>query len=416
MLIAQRSAAFAVVAIFAAAAPLGGCGTLGGTPNPAPNTLTIYSSLPLQGPDHDRQLQIVDGEKLALAQAGGRIGRFHVGLVSLDDADAAVGTWTPAATSQAARVAAQDKTAIAYIGDFDSAATAISLPLINGAGILQISPASPYVGLSQADPNDGSGEPDRYYPTGKRTFGRLVPSDAVEAKAMVRFARTLGVRKLFVLDDLDVFNANVATEVAKLAPSSGITVAGQLFVDTRLGATAADYQRTAASVAAQQPDAVLLGAVPDAGAAALWSALHTALPGAKLLAASTLAAPSFLHAIGPAAASTYVTSPALEPRSYPPAAQQVLRGYRSIFGVPGTPYALYGYEAMRLALDLIREAGRHGGDQRSIVRAFFRVRNRDSVLGRYSIQPSGEPTLANLAGYRVDAGGRLPHIRALSGP
>ncbi len=92
--------------------------------------------------------EIVDGEKLALAQAGGHVGPFSVGYVSLDDADPNSGKLDPGATASDAKMAAQDTTTIAYLGEYESAATAVSLPLINAAGILQLSPASPYVGLT----------------------------------------------------------------------------------------------------------------------------------------------------------------------------------------------------------------------------------------------------------------------------
>ena len=51
------------------------------------NQLTVYSSLPLQGPSAAISEQIVNGEKLALSQAGGRVGPFKIGYVSLDDAE-----------------------------------------------------------------------------------------------------------------------------------------------------------------------------------------------------------------------------------------------------------------------------------------------------------------------------------------
>ncbi len=69
-------------------------------------------------------------------------------------------------------MAAQDTSTIAYLGDFDSGATAISLPLMNAAGILQVSPASPYVGLTSSF-EAGQDEPERFYLSGKRTFVRL---------------------------------------------------------------------------------------------------------------------------------------------------------------------------------------------------------------------------------------------------
>ena len=173
----------ALTAVLAAMAGLpvalagcGGVGVSGAATTAVGSQMTIYSSLPLQGPSGAASQQIVNGEKLALADAAGRVGAFKVSYVSEDDSSPTSGKWTPGVTASNAKTAADDTTTIAYLGDYDSAATAVSLPLINAAGILQVSPASPYVGLTSSR-DAGQDEPERFYPTGRRTFGRLQPGD-----------------------------------------------------------------------------------------------------------------------------------------------------------------------------------------------------------------------------------------------
>jgi branched-chain amino acid transport system substrate-binding protein len=413
-----RLAAARIAVAVAAAASLSACGGIGAGAGAAAQsqTLTIYSSLPVQGPDQARQSSIVNGEKLALSDAGGHVGAFHISFASLTDSDLKAGSWTPGDTLQAARVASSDRSAIAYIGDFDSPATAISLPLLNESGILQISPASTYIGLTQAAPTDGRGEPDRYYPSaGPRTFARLAPSDVVESRALVAYMKALGVRRLFVIGDYDVFDADLAAIVAQTAPAGGVPVVGHAQVDTLPSrATAADYRQQAAAVVAAHADAVLVGGADGPGVRALWQAVHAAAPRAKLFASSSLATPAFVAATGPAAAVTYVTSPVLDPSSYPAAAQRVLRAYRSTFGIAPTAYSLYGYAAMSSAIDAIRAAGANGGDRASVVRAFFGMGVRNTVIGRFGITPTGDTTLTTVAGYRVGADGRLRLDRLVS--
>jgi len=397
---------------------LAGCGgtAKGSSPTAQNQTLTVYSGLPLQGPDQARQASIVNGEKLALYQAGGHVGRFHISFASLDDADPRTGAWTPERTLIAGRTASQDTSTIAYIGDWDSGASAISLPLLNETGVLQVSPASTYVGLTEDAPTDGRGEPDRYYPAGgPRTFVHLEPTDAVEARAMVQYMKALGVHRVYLLGDYDVFDANVAAIIAREAPAAGIVVSGQAQLDTTaLGSQAADYAM-AAKLATAGGNAVVFGGAPGPAAEALWQALHAADPKVKLFAASSLATPGFLAAAGPAASQTYVTSPILELNRYPPAAQQVLRAYQAAFHTPGTAYSLYGYEAMSAILASIRLAGPLGSDRATVVRKFFGLRDRDSVIGRYSITPTGETTLSNMAGYTVGLDGQLHFVRDLTG-
>src|SRR5437764_1463729 len=202
---------------------MGGCGTQ----NPAEatgNQLAVYSSLPLQGPTAKASQEVVNGERLALSQAGGRAGSFRVGYVSLDDSDPRTGRLDPGVTAANAKIAAQDTSTIAYIGEYSSAATAVSLPLINAAGILQVSPASPYAGLTSSQ-GAGQYEPQRFYPTGRRTFGRLQPGDPGQASAQVKLMRALGVRRLYVLDDQNPFAVPLSELIADRARRAGIGVA-----------------------------------------------------------------------------------------------------------------------------------------------------------------------------------------------
>jgi branched-chain amino acid transport system substrate-binding protein len=414
----QFRSAGRIAAVILGGLGLAGCGATakGSSPTAQNQTLTVYSALPVQGPDRARQESIVNGEKLALYQAGGHVGKFHISFASLTDSDAKAGSWTPDDTLTAARTASQDTTTIAYIGDWDSGASAISLPLLNETGVLQVSPASTYVGLTDDSPTDGRGEPDRYYPAGgPRTFARLQPTDAVEAAGMLGYMKALGVRRVYLLGDYDVFDADIAGIVAQDAAASGITVIGHAGLDTTvMGTQPSDYAK-AAALATAKTDAVLFGGSPGPGAEALWQALHDAGPRVKLFAASSLATPAFVAAAGTAAPETYVTSPVLELAQYPPAAQAVLRDYEALFHVPGSAYSLYGYEAMSAILNSIRIAGPLGSDRATVVHDFFAIRNRDSVLGRYSMTPTGDTTLANMAGYTVDASGRLQFARSLSG-
>ena len=124
-------------------------------------SLTIYSSLPLQGDSRPQSEDVVKGEQMALTEAGGKVGKFTIKYVSLDDATAAAGKWDPGQTSSDARKAAQDPSTIVYLGEFNSGASAISIPILNDAALLQISPANTYVGLTRAEGAD-KGEPDKY--------------------------------------------------------------------------------------------------------------------------------------------------------------------------------------------------------------------------------------------------------------
>jgi branched-chain amino acid transport system substrate-binding protein len=376
----------------------------------AANPLTVYSSLPLQGPLGAASRQIVNGEKLALYDAGGHAGPFRVSYFSLDDANPKSGQWDPGITAANAKTAAQDTSTIGYLGDYNSAATAVSLPLLNGAGILQVSPWSPYVGLTSSL-DAGQYEPERFYPTGHRSFGRLMPADPVQAKAQVALMGALGVKRLYVIDDQDPFQVPLAQIVAQDATAAGIHVLAQDSLDT---ATTTEFAGEVSKVTESRAGAVFFsGATPSAGAIALWQQLHAADPHLLLLAPSTMLTATFAAQIGPAGERTYISTPILPANAYPASAQRILADYRKRFQEAATPDALYGYEAMSVVLQSIRNAGSHGNNKQAVIGQFFSIHDRASVLGRYSIQPSGDTTLS---GYGVDrvAAGQLVFWRAFN--
>ena len=68
------------------------------------------------------------------------------------------------------------------------------------------------------------------------------------------------------------------------------------------------------------------------------------------------------------------------------------------------PYAIYGYEAMKVALLAIQNAGDKGNDRQAVIDAFFKIKDRDSVLGKYSIDENGDTTLSDYGADRVEGG------------
>jgi branched-chain amino acid transport system substrate-binding protein len=378
---------------------LNGCGGVGTSPaaQSVGTQLTIYSSLPLQGPSAAISRQIVGGEKLALADAGGRVGRFTVSYVSLDDSNPTTGEWDPGLTAANAKAAAQDRTTIAYLGDLNSGATAISLPLTNAAGILQVSPASPYVGLTSSL-DAGQGEPERFYLAGRRTFGRVAPGDPVQAAVQVALLRRLGVHRLYVVADEDPFDTPLAQLVADEAQREGIEVVGQ---DTIAIVAGASFTGEVAKVAESGAQAVFLSATATSAAAQLARELHAAAGRLSLLASSTTLNTVFSSNLGAAADATFIGSPVLATRLYPPSARRVLAEYRRRFAATGEPYVLYGYEAMSVVLAAIGGAGERGDDRQAVIDRFLATRERRSVLGVYSMKPNGETTLSSYAIDRV---------------
>src|SRR5215207_10741591 len=196
-------------------------------------TVNVYSSLPLQGASRPQTTAMVDGIKLALEQANGKAGDTTIKYTSLDDSTAQAGTWTPEATGANARKVAGDDAAIAYIGEFNSGASAVSIPILNEVPIAQVSPANTAVGLTSADPGADKGEPDKYYPTGERHYLRIVPKDTIQGAALATVMKMDGCTKTYILNDKEVYGAGLARNIENSAKSQGLEVAGNEGIDPK---------------------------------------------------------------------------------------------------------------------------------------------------------------------------------------
>jgi branched-chain amino acid transport system substrate-binding protein len=363
------------------AALLAGCG--GGHETTSRRTpdgpLTVYLSVPRQGVEGGAGKAVAAGARQALADARRRAGGREIRLVQLDAATPQGSSWDPAAVEANAKRAADDPATIAYIGELDEGGSAVSVPVTNQAGVLQVSPLDGLTTLTREQPGAPPGTgPARYYPSGRRTFLRLVPIDFAQATALVAWARERGARRIAVVQDEEVFGRILAQQVATAAERAKLPVT-DLAEPHDDPATYADFARKLAS---KRPDAIVYAGIGDANAGPLLASLARALPQAQLFGSSALLAASPAPAGLP---RVDLLSPLLPARTYGARARRVLSSTATT-----EVEALYGYEAMRVVLDAIAAAGSDANDRAAVVREALTPRARRSVIGAYRVLPGGD--------------------------
>ncbi len=376
------------------AACLAGCG--GAEPaKPPGDTLTVYLSMPLHGVAARAAGDVAAGARLALADAHGRVDGRQIRLVELDSAKPGEETWDPSAVEANAKQAAADADAIAYIGELDKGASAISVPVTNDAGILQVSPLDGLTSLTRDEPGTPlTNGPARYYPSGTRTFQRLVPTDYDQAAALIAWVRDRGARRIALLQDERLSGRELSSQAHYVAARMGIEVVD---VEEAHG-DPTNYPALARRVAMTSPDAVIYTGVGDRDAADLLAAVRRAMPAVPLFGGSSLATswprPADLPAVS-------VVSPVLPAAQDGPRSRLVIRRIdRGSQGQAG-PEALYGYEAMEFVIDAIRAAG-HDAERAAVVRAAMTAGARRSVIGRYGTDGRGDVSTTRFGGYRLD--------------
>jgi branched-chain amino acid transport system substrate-binding protein len=412
---ARLAAQLAVVAL---ALCLTACGGKRNDAGRIPGTLlTVYSSVPLHGASSVSGRAVIEGEQLALGRVGGRIGKYRIVLRPLDDSTAQRGSWDPGQTTINARIAAQNKTTIGYLGDSNSGASAVAIPVLNRVGIPQISPTSTAVGLTSASPGASPGEPAKYYPTGIRTYARVIPSDAVQAEIQVRLQRSAGCHKTFVVDDGEVDGEEMATSFQLAARAAGLDVAGIQSFERN----ATDYGPFAASIARTGADCVLISAITESGAVAVTRQLAQTMQAAQIFGTDGLAESSFTDpSQGGIPADLdgriLLTGPAPGIGDPPSMSNAFYAAYGRSYGDP-EPDAIYGYEAMSLLLNAIARAtdnGHRAAARSQVLNQLFDTRDRRSVLGTYSIERTGDTTIRRFGVYRI-LDGRLALWKQMDG-
>jgi branched-chain amino acid transport system substrate-binding protein len=412
----RRKRSAALVLLASGLIGLAGCGDEA-SEGERGTTLTIYSSFPFQGAPRSISTSTANGIRLALRQVRHRAGEFELRYVSLDDSTVQAGNWTPEATAANARKAAQDERAIAYIGDFNSGATAISLPILNEAGLAQVSPSNTAVGLTTDAPGAAEGEPDKYYPTGERTFVRIVPIDTIQGAALATLMKEDGCGNVFIVNDEEVYGAGLARNIERSAETQGITVLANSGIDPR----SPNYRSIAARMENEGAECFVFAGTTPNNAVALFKDVHAALPDARLYGGDGVSDSPFVDpgegGIPPEVAQeTQITVATLPPGEYPPAGRRFFQDYEKAYDDDAPePYAVYGYETARLVIDAIRRAGDRGNERAAVVEQLFRTRGRESVLGTYDIDQNGDTTLTTYGAYRI-RDGQLSFNRTIEAP
>jgi len=372
------------------------------------NTVDIYSSLPLQGASNVQTIPMVNGMKLALAQAGGKAGKFTVNYTSLDDSTAAAGKWDPAQTAANARKVAADPKAVYYMGEFNSGSSEVSVPILNQAGIPQVSPANTYVGLTTDLPGSAPGEPQKYYPTGDRTYLRIVPIDSIQGAADLLAMKQAGCTKVAIANDKEAYGAGLAQLIELEKGMYGVNVISNTGIDP----TASNYRTYAATIKAQGADCFFFSGITANGGIQITKDVNAALPTAKMFGPDGMCTTAWTQAsqggvpasIDPQLECTVAT---LDLAAYP-GGKEFLAAYKAKYGTSSPdPYSIYGYEVMKLGLDTIASLGANGANKADVLKALFAIKDRNSVLGTYGFNADGDTTLKSYGLYSADKSGNL---------
>ena len=361
--------------------------------------IKIVSCLPRTGSAKGQTDTIVNGIRMALEDEGWKAGEFQIKYEDLDDATAAAGQWTAEKEAANADQAIKDADVMVYIGTYNSGAAKVSMPKLNQSDILMVSPANTWPGLTKPGKGD-PGEPEKYRPSGKINYVRVVPADDMQGPVGADWAKKLGLTKVFILDDREVYGKGIADLFHARAEELKLAILGHEGID----AQAQEFKPLMTKIKSQGPQLIYFGGTTQTKAGQLVKDMLAVGLDAKFMCPDGCFEDAFIESAGAAnlEGRALITFGGLPAEKLTGKGKTFVEKYQKQFGKLPEAYAAYGYECGKVALAAIAKAGKK--DREAVRAAGVSLKNFDGVLGKWSFDKNGDTTLRTMSGNTVKDG------------
>ncbi|QVL32117.1 branched-chain amino acid ABC transporter substrate-binding protein [Telmatocola sphagniphila] len=362
-----------------------------------PDVIKIVSSLPRTGSAKGQTDTIVNGIRMAFEEAGNKVGSFKIEYEDLDDATAADGKWTPERETANANKAIQDPDVMIFLGPYNSGAASTSMPILNKASLLMVSPACTAIGLTKKEGAE-PGEPEKYRPAGTINFTRVVPADDIQGPVAADFAKSKGVKTVCILDDNEVYGKGLATIFKDRCEEIQLKVLGkQESIDYKQS----DFRTLMKRIKNQfNPDCIYFGGTSQTGAGQIAKDMVAeGLEKTILIIPDGCYEAAFIQAAGADVfkkLTCYCTFGGMPPDQLKGKGAEFVANYKKRFNADPEGYAVYGYECGKVALEAIKKAGKK--DRAAITQAALSIKDfKDGALGTWSFDKNGDTTSTTLS-------------------
>jgi branched-chain amino acid transport system substrate-binding protein len=390
----------------------------GATPLPASSCSAIQnpsgqylvaSDLPLQGSGRTQTIQMTKAIAYVLKQHNWKAGKYTLAYQSCDDSTAQAGKWDSGKTSANANAYAQDSSVVGVIGTFNSGAAEIIVPVLNRAPngpVAMVSPANTYVGLTHGGPGTVAGEPGKYYPTGKRNYARVVAADDYQGAADALLAQSLGVKKVFILNDKEAYGLGVASNFRNAATKLGIKTVGFTAWDGK----ASSYAALAVKIKSSGAQGVFVGGLICENGGKVIKDIRAGVPSSVkiMLPDGFTPASATIKEAGSAAQGATISVAGLPNSALKGAGKTFVKNFTKAVGVPD-PYSVYAAQATEVMLAAI---GQSNGTRADVTKQLFKVNLKNSILGNVAFNSNGDVTSNPVTIYKVK-GNSAPTLKVI---
>jgi branched-chain amino acid transport system substrate-binding protein len=258
------------------------------------------------------------------------------------------------------------------------------------------------------------GEPNKYFPSGKRNYARVAVPDNFQGAGDAMFMQSKGIKSVYVLNDGEAYGAGVANNFANAAKALGITVLG----NDKWDANQPDYQSLFQSIASKNPQAVFLGGIiSNHGGQLIKDKVKVLGDNNKvlLMAPDGFNSSSTVTDAGAASAGLYNTIGGTDPNALTNAAGKAfIAAYKKTYKVDKLEaYTAYGAQAFLVLANAITKSD---GTRASIAKNLYSQNFPKGIIGAFKIDSSGDPSLAGVTVDQYQADGSNKIITEITPP
>ena len=392
------------VSVIAASAVLvfGACG--GGGSASLNKNIQIAVDLPFQGSDKAAAEPILNGIRLAVKQAGGKIGDFNITVPNSAVYDNALnGAHDPQTGANNMTKIVGDPTYVAVVGPLNSGVAKAEIPISNAAGLLQCSPANTNTDLTV-------GAKAAALRTKPNNYIRVVTNDAIQGPAAAAYIiTTLGKKSVYIIDDTETFGKGIADSFEAEFVKRGGTVVKH----DAAPKTTQDYVSIMTAAKALNPESIYFGGVTASGGARiLLAAVQVGLGDIPYVGPDGIndgsgeTKDSFLNLAGDKAKNSFSTLAG--PGTFE-GKDKFDTDYKAEYGIDSTGYAGQGFACTQVVLDAIKRAIATNPKTDAELREAIRVAGTDTSVeytldvGKVKFDANGDTSQLIVSIYSFDS-------------
>jgi branched-chain amino acid transport system substrate-binding protein len=313
---------------------------------------------------------------------------FKVEIQAEDD------TATPDVGQQAASTLASEENVVGVVGPLNSSVAQTVAPVLNEAGIVEVSPANTNPTLTMGQ--DWTTNPQRVWDT----YFRTCATDNAQGRYAAGFVyNDLGFKNVAIIHDKKTYGQGLTAVFEEEFKKLG----GTITTLQTINPDETDYSAVVTTVKATNPELVYYGGeYPQAGP--LSSQMKAAGLNVPLMGGDGIYDPTYIELAGAAADGDYATSVGAPTEELDTAAQFVSDYEAANYPDPYGAYGAYSYDSANAILNALRtvDPSLTGDDLRAAVLEAVQSVSFDGVTGPVSFDEFGDTSNRTLTVYGVE--------------